>query len=189
MSVRHARFQKCLPCDVSPFFFQITFARVQLEVSLLGTLLIGQDMTCTHCPVYWSAPDHVITHGTVPEYLHSLIGAREEKRGKRRETFSYQWESVRGPITISTERRIPPATLRVKTMGHGENSPSISAQPPTNTLMTSRAIVDQNAQRCHVHNPCAQRQETIPPRRKIHARNAPRTATIAPGVAWPFATS
>src|SRR5438270_7317775 len=58
--------------------------------------------TRTNCPVYWSAPDHVITNGTAPEYLHSLIGAREEKRGKRRETFSYQWESVRGPITIST---------------------------------------------------------------------------------------
>src|SRR5947208_3215667 len=58
--------------------------------------------TSSNCAVYCGAPDHVITNGTAPEYLHSVIGAREEKRGKRRETFSYQWESVRGPITIST---------------------------------------------------------------------------------------
>ena len=49
-----------------------------------------RQFTAPACPVYWKAPHHVIIHATestllcsAQEYIHSLLGAREEKRGKK----------------------------------------------------------------------------------------------------------
>jgi hypothetical protein len=42
----------------------------------------------------------VITHGTVPEYIHSLIGVCEEKRGKRREKAAQRQDFRPGQVYL-----------------------------------------------------------------------------------------
>jgi len=73
-------------------FYLAKFARVQPRVSILGTMLVGQDMylhqlaPCTEerltmCDHMEQSP---LCYAAL-EYIHSLSGAREKKRGKRRE--------------------------------------------------------------------------------------------------------
>src|SRR5258708_5871083 len=73
-------------------FYLAKFARVQPRVSILGTMLMGQDMylhqlaLCTEERLTMS--DHMeqspLCYAAL-EYIHSLNGAREKKRRKRRE--------------------------------------------------------------------------------------------------------